>query len=201
MIYVHLNNGIKERVMPRKVLVPVADGTEDIEAVCIIDTLRRAGYDVTVASVENRLQITCSRETKIVADVLINDCVDQNYDLIACPGGMPGAVHLRDSKPLENLLKTQAEQGKLYAAICAAPVIVLQHHGLLAGKKATCFPGFASELINPESVDNRVVIDGNCITSRGAGTAIEFALALISVISNDRKAAEVGKRMLVQGYD
>ena len=187
--------------MPRKVLVPVADGTEDIEAVCIIDTLRRAGYEVTVASVESRLQVTCSRETKLVADALIDDCTEQDYELIACPGGIPGALRLRDSEPLTRLLKNQAEQGKLYAAICAAPVVVLQHHGLLDGKKATCFPGFAPELINPESVNHRVVIDGNCITSRGAGTAIEFALALVSVMSGERKAVEVGKRMLVQGYE
>jgi 4-methyl-5(b-hydroxyethyl)-thiazole monophosphate biosynthesis len=186
--------------MPRKVLVPVADGTEDIEAVCIIDTLRRAGYEVTVASVEDRLQVTCSRKTSIVADAHIDDCAGREYELIACPGGMPGALHLRDSKPLTRLLKNQAKQGKLYAAICAAPVVVLQHHGLLDGKKATCFPEFAPELINPEYVDSRVVIDGNCITSRGAGTAIEFALAIISVMSGERKAVEIGKRMLVQGY-
>ena len=187
--------------MPIRVLVPIADGTEEIEAVCIIDTFRRADYDVLVASVEETLQVTCSRKTKLVADASINDCVDQDFYLIACPGGIPGALHLRDSKPLTSLLKAQAAQGKMYAAICAAPVVVLQHHGLLAGKKATCFPGFAPDLVNPESVDNRVVIDGNCITSRGAGTAIEFALALITIISGDGKANEVGKRMLVQGYE
>ena len=186
--------------MSTKVLVPIADGTEEIEAVCIIDTLRRAGYDVLVASVEKTMQVTCSRETKLVADVSIDDCIDAEFDLIACPGGMPGALHLRDSKSLTDLLKAQAQQGKLYAAICAAPVVVLQHHGLLEGKKATCFPGFAPDLQNPERMADRVVIDGTCITSRGAGTAIEFALALISIISGDKKATEVGKRMLVQDY-
>ena len=177
--------------MPTKVLVPIANGTEDIEVVCIIDTLRRADYDVTVASVEKSLQVTCSREIKVIADASIDDCAGQAYDLIACPGGIPGALHLRDSQTLADLLKTQAAQGKLYAAICAAPV---------EGKRATCFPGFASDLDNPESVADRVVIDGNCITSRGAGTAIEFALALITVISGKSKAENVGKRMLVHGY-
>ena len=186
--------------MPTRVLVPIANGTEDIEVVCIIDTLRRADYDVTVASVEKSLQVTCSRETKVVADASIDDCAGQAYDLIACPGGIPGALHLRDSQTLADLLKTQAAQGKLYAAICAAPVVVLQYHGLLKGKRATCFPSFAPDLDNPESVADRVVIDGNCITSRGAGTAIEFALALITVISGKSKAENVGKRMLVYGY-
>lgn len=186
--------------MPKRVLVPIANGTEEIEAVCIIDTLRRAQYEVMVASVEPTLQVTCSRQTKLVADVTIADCIHQQFDLIACPGGMPGALHLRDSKPLTILLKTQVVQGKLYAAICAAPVVVLQHHGLLTGKKATCFPSFSPDLVNSESVDDRVVVDGNCITSRGAGTAIEFALALITALSGEDRAYEVAKRMLVQGY-
>ncbi|MDF1515751.1 MAG: DJ-1/PfpI family protein [Anaerolineae bacterium] len=182
------------------VLVPMADGTEEIEAVCIIDTLRRAEYEVTVASVEKTLQVTCSRGTKITADVSIKACADMNFDLIACPGGMPGALHLRDSDDLTSLLKAQATAGKWYAAICAAPVVVLQHHGLLAGKNATCFSSYASELINKDRVDQRVVVDGNLITSRGAGTAIEFALALISEISGPEKAGAVGKRMLATGY-
>ena len=186
--------------MQKRVLVPIANGTEEIEAVCIIDTLRRAEFDVVVASVEKTLQVTCSRQTKLVADVAIAECVNQEFDLIACPGGMPGAAQLRDSVPLVKLLKTQSAQGKLYAAICAAPVVVLQHHGLLSGKKATCFPGFAPDLINQESVSKRVVVDGNCVTSRGAGTAIEFALVLITVLSGADKAASVAKRMLVQGY-
>jgi 4-methyl-5(b-hydroxyethyl)-thiazole monophosphate biosynthesis len=187
--------------MAIRVLVPVADGTEDIEAVCIIYTLRRAEYDVVVASVAETLQVTCSRKTMLVADTSIKACAGQEFDLIACPGGMPGAVHLRDSKELASLLKSQAAAGKLYAAICAAPVVVLQHHGLLEGKKATCFPGFAEELKDAERVDERVVVDGNCVTSRGAGTAIEFTLALIRLISGEERAYAMGKRMLVNGSE
>ena len=186
--------------MSLRILVPIADGTEEIEAVCIIDTLRRAGYDVIVASVEQTLQVTASRQTKLVADVAIQDCENQEYDLIACPGGIPGAIHLRDSEVLTKLLKNQVAQGKYYAAICAAPVVVLQHHGLLAGKNATCFPSFTSDLVNQRAVEDRVVVDGKCITSRGAGTAIEFALAIIEVFSDAQQAESVGQRMLVQGY-
>ncbi len=187
--------------MPKRVLVPIANGTEEIEAVCIIDTLRRAEYDVTVASVEESLQVTCSRQTRLVADARIADCLEQDFDLIACPGGMPGAQHLRDSSPLRDLLKKQAVLGKLYAAICAAPVEVLQFHGLLIEKKATCFPSYIPDLHNAECAHERVVVDGNCITSQGAGTAIEFALALITALSGAEKAYEVGKRMIVLGYD
>lgn len=190
--------------MPKTILIPIADGTEEIEAVCIIDTLRRAGADVTVASVEATLQVTASRGTKLVADVLIGDCANDTFDLIAVPGGIPGAEHLRDSAVLTALLKAQADAGRLYAAICAAPVVVLQHHGLLAGRAATCHPDFASKLENPARVADRVVVDDaancRCITSRGPGTAIEFALALIEALYGAEKAHEVGARMLVAGF-
>ena len=123
----------------RKVLVPIADGTEEIEAVCIIDVLRRAGADVTVASVGN-LQITASRGVKLVADCKIADCRDDEFDLIALPGGIPGAEHLRDSQPLVQLLRRHQAGGGWYGAICAAPAVVLSHHGLLGGRKVDRTP-------------------------------------------------------------
>ncbi|HOU14943.1 MAG TPA: DJ-1/PfpI family protein [Anaerolineae bacterium] len=185
-----------------KVLVPIANGTEEIEAVCIIDTLRRAGAEVTVASVEDTLQVTASRHTKLVADTFIADCADVVYDCIAIPGGMPGAEHLRDCATLTAMLRAQRDAGRLYSAICAAPVVVLQHHGLLAGRAATCHPSFASHLENPTHVEKRVVVDntahGRCITSRGPGTAIEFALALIETLYGAEKAREIGGQMLAK---
>ncbi|MEJ5312137.1 MAG: DJ-1 family glyoxalase III [Anaerolineae bacterium] len=184
--------------MSTRILVPIANGTEEIEAVCIIDTLRRAGAEVTVASVEATLQVTASRGTKLVADAFIADCADVVYDCIAVPGGMPGAEHLRDCEILTALLHAQRDAGRLYSAICAAPVVVLQHHGLLAGRAATCHPSFASQLENPAHVEKRVVVDGNCITSRGPGTAIEFALAVIEALYGEEKAREIGKQMLVK---
>jgi len=169
--------------MNKKVLVPIADGTEELEAVGIIDTLRRSGAEVTVASVQN-LTITGSCKTRIIADKLISDCTEDDWDMIVLPGGNPGSNHLRDSKELTQLLKRQAADGKYYAAICAAPVVVLQHHGLLKGKKATANPGFASHLENKESMQERVVVDGNCITSQGPGTALEFAIELVLLDTN-----------------
>ena len=182
--------------MSRRVLVPIANGTEEMEAVCIIDILRRAGADVTVASV-GELQVTASRGVRLVADRPIADCAGGTYDLIALPGGMPGAEHLRDSGALEELLKRQHREGRLYAAICAAPVVVLQHHGLLAGRQATCHPSVADRLENAESVAARVVVDGPCVTSRGPGTAVEFALKLVELLYGAEKARQVADHMLV----
>ena len=182
--------------MSERVLVPIANGTEEMEAVCIIDILRRAGADVTVASV-GELQVTASRDVRLVADRPVVDCADGTYDLIALPGGMPGAEHLRDSGALEELLQRQRRQGRLYAAICAAPVVVLQHHGLLAGRQATCHPSVADRLENAESVASRVVVDGPCVTSRGPGTAVEFALRLVELLYGAEKAKQVADHMLV----
>ena len=181
--------------MSRKVLVPVADGSEEIEAVCIIDVLRRAGADVTVASVGD-LQITASRGVKIVADRLISECVEQDWDLVVLPGGIPGAEHLRDSAVLQRILVRQANRGALYGAICAAPAVVLQHHGLLAGRRATAHPAFLSQLDNPDPVP-RVIVDNGCVTSRGPGTAIEFALELVALLFGPQKASEVGDPMVL----
>ena len=182
--------------MSKTALVPIADGTEEIEAVCIIDVLRRAGVFVTVASVD-QLQVSASRGTKLVADRPIGDCVDETYDLVALPGGMPGAEHVRDSRDLETILKRQRREGRLYAAICAAPVVVLQHHGLLAGRRATCHPDFADQLHDAAEVENRVVVDGPCVTSRGPGTALEFALKLVELLYDEQKAQGIAERMLV----
>lgn len=182
--------------MSKKVLVPIANGSEEIEAVCIIDTLRRAGAEVTVASI-GILQVTASRGVQIIADALLADCVGEIYDCIALPGGMPGAEYLRDSKPLIAKLKEQKAAGRLYAAICASPAVVLQHHGLLEGVRATCFPSFRNQLDPSYASDDRVVVDGPCVTSQGPGTAIEFALKLTDLLFGADKAKEVGKAMLV----
>ncbi len=182
--------------MVKKVLVPIADGCEEIEAACIIDTLRRAGAEVTVASV-GKLQVTASRGMKLVADALIADCASQTYDCITLPGGMPGAEHLRDCAELIAMLKKQKQAGRLYGAICASPAVALLPHGLLEGVKATCYPSMQSRL-NPAQLSNeRVAVDGTCVTSQGPATAIEFALKLVEVLYGPQKAKEVGDPMLV----
>ena len=165
--------------MEKTVLVPVADGTEELEAVAIIDILRRASAAVTVASVSGKRQITASRGVVIIADALIEDCADREYDLVVLPGGIPGAEHLRDSHVLAGVLKRQREKEGLYGAICASPAVVLEHHGLLQGRQATCHPGFVDLLSDKTRVAEPVVMDDTCLTSRGAGTAVPFALTLV----------------------
>ena len=180
--------------MTRTVLVPIADGTEEIEAVCIIDVLRRAGSEVIVASIGADKSIIASRGVKLTADIHISECAGKVFDLIALPGGMPGAEHLRDSELLTEMLKHQAKAGRLYAAICASPAVVLQHHGLLENKKATSYPAMQKKLDNPQT--DIVVVDGNCITSQGVGTALEFALKLVELLFDSEKANEVAVSIL-----
>jgi protein deglycase len=183
--------------MAKTVLVPIADGTEEIEAVCIIDTLRRAGADVTVASV-GALQVTASRGVKLVADASIGACADGMYDAIVLPGGMPGAEHLRDSAPLIAKLKEQKAAERIVAAICAAPAVVLHHHGLLKNVRATCYPTMQSQLDPNYASNDRVVVHGQCVTAQGPAVAIEFALKLVEMLYGHGKAKEVGEAMLVQ---
>jgi 4-methyl-5(b-hydroxyethyl)-thiazole monophosphate biosynthesis len=184
-------------VMSKKVLIAAADGIEELEAITIIDCLRRAGADLTIASVQER-EITTSRKVKITADCLITDGKGEIYDLIVLPGGMPGAEHLRDSKELAEMLKNQKNAGRLYAAICASPAVVLEHHGLLTDKKATCYPAMADKLKNKQAINQRVVVDGNCITSQGPGTALEFSLKLVELLFGSQKSGELAKAMLVK---
>ena len=186
--------------MTKQALVPIADGSEEIEAVTIIDVLRRAGVEVTVASVGvgKTKQITAARGTNIVADSFIADCADKAWDLIAVPGGIEGADHLAASEILDQLLRSQAQQGKFYAAICAAPAVVLGSKGLLADKTATSHPRFYQSLIAKEvDTESRVVVDGNCITSQGPGTAIDFALELVEQICGIVKREEVAAPLVL----
>ncbi len=182
--------------MEKRILVPIADGTEMVEALSIVDVFRRAGAIVDLASVGGLLT-TSSHNVKITADMVIDDCVDQSYDLIALPGGIPGAENLRNSSILIEILQKHAKAEKLYGAICAAPAVVLQHHGLLEGKKATGHPLFVADLSNRVDSAEKVVVDDNCITSRGAGTAIDFSLELLGLVMGEEKKREVAKSMVV----
>ncbi|EYU26334.1 hypothetical protein ABFS82_08G190500 [Erythranthe guttata] len=179
-----------------QILVPIANGTEEMEAVIIIDVLRRAKAQVVVASVEDKLEILASRQAKLVADVLLDEAITSPYDLIVLPGGLGGAQAFANSEKLVNLLKQQRESNKLYGAICASPALVLEPNGLLKGKKATAFPAMCSKLSDQSEAENRVVVDGNLITSRGPGTTMEFSLVIIEKFLGREKALELAKTML-----
>lgn len=179
------------------VLVPVANGSEEIEVVTVVDILRRAKVDVVVASVEKSLQILASRGIKLIADKSIDNAAESIYDLIILPGGIAGAERLHKSKVLKKMLKEQGSAGRIYGAICSSPT-VLHTQGLLKGKRATAHPSVASKLTNEVVEGARVVIDGKLITSRGLATAIEFALAIVSKLFSHARARSVAEGLVFE---
>ena len=166
-----------------RVLIPIAEGFEELEAVTIIDLLRRAGFEVVVASIHGRDAVTGSRQTRVVPDVSLAEILDDDFDLIVLPGGLPGADNLNQDSRIITLLHKMQAADKYTAAICAAPK-VLATAGLLEGKTATSFPGHLEKLNLPHTTlsQQAVVIDGKVITSRGPGTAMDFALSLIALL-------------------
>jgi 4-methyl-5(b-hydroxyethyl)-thiazole monophosphate biosynthesis len=178
-----------------RVLVPVANGVEDIETVTIIDVLRRASAEVTVASIERDTLITCARGVKITADTTLNEVKKDTFELIAVPGGSAGAAALGKNRALIEMLKANRANRRWYAAICAAPALVLAPHDLLEGKRATCYPNFKDQL--PRYIEAPVVVDGHCITSQGPGTALAFALKLVELTLGEDKARKVAESMIV----
>lgn len=180
-----------------RVLVPIATGSEEIEASTIVDTLRRAGCDVTLASVESSLVVTLSRSMRFEADALISS-LQPPFDMVALPGGMPGAERLADSKQLEAIVKDTQSRGKTVAAICAAPAVALAKWGILEGKKATCYPAdpFRNKVVKLGEGD--VVTDGSVVTGTGPGTALKFSLQLVEVLFGKEKADKLGAEMLAE---
>ena len=181
-----------------KVLVPLAPGFEDIEAITIIDILRRAGIDVVVAGTQPG-PIVASRQTKHLPDCLLDDVRAEDIDMIVLPGGQPGATNLRNDSRVRRFIETvQANDGRI-AAICAAPT-VLAAYGVLHGRVATSHPSVRAEVAaaSKEISDQRVVVDGPIVTSQAAGTAMEFAFKLVEILCGPDKAAEVNRGVLAR---
>lgn len=178
------------------VLVPLAAGFEEIEAVTVIDLLRRAGIQVDAASLANDRAVTGSHGITIVADITLDEARADDYDMIFLPGGMPGAEHLKADPRVIALLQQFAAAGRQVAAICAAPG-VLAHAGLLDGRAATSFPGFLNAGSAPgiSLREEAVVVDGGIATSRGPGTALEFGLALIELLEGAAAREQVQGRL------
>jgi len=179
-----------------RVLVPLAQGCEELEAVTITDLLVRAGVKVTTAGLDDK-PVTASRGTTIIPDTSIETVLDQTFDMIVLPGGLPGADYLRDNAHIQTLLKHHADEGKYIGAICAAPKAVAAA-GLLEGKKATAYPGVLEALGNEqiEVKNSAIEIDGNIVTSRGPGTAMDFALTLIELLEGPAKRDEVNQQLV-----
>ncbi len=174
-------------------LIPVAHGSESLETVTLVNVLRRAGVEVTVASIESKLTIEGTRNIALTADIFFRDAT-KDYTLIALPGGEKGAQAFAAHAPLIEKLRNQRIAHRWIAAICAAPALTLSPHGLLDGKKATCHPGFKDKLLH--YVDLPVVVDGHCVTSQGPGTALAFALQLVEALGGPAKRNEIAKQML-----
>ncbi len=167
------------------VLIPLADGFEELEAVTLIDLLRRAGIIVTTASLSQQLTLKASRQVKLVADKLLDDVLEQDFDMLLMPGGQPGTSNLDADERIHALIKRLQQAGKYLAAICAAPM-VLASAGVLDGKRATSYPGALDPQKWPDIdiCDDPIVIDGSIMTSRGPGTAMDFALAIIELLTD-----------------
>ena len=174
-----------------RVLVPLAQGCEELEAVTIIDLLRRAGIEVISAGLDTG-SITASRGVTLIPDTDLESALKGDYDMIVLPGGLPGADHLDNDERIRSILKKMANDNKYTAAICAAPK-VLANAGVLAGKTVASYPGLLDKLgLSDTTLSNEAVVrDGKVITSRSPGTAIDFALELIEVLSGEEKRHEV----------
>jgi 4-methyl-5(b-hydroxyethyl)-thiazole monophosphate biosynthesis len=176
--------------MPR-VIVPLAPGCEELEAVTIVDLLRRAGIEVVTAGLGEG-SVRAAHGTVLVPDAALDEALEADYDMVVLPGGMPGMENLKNDERILALLREMAEQGKYTAAICASPV-VLAEAGLLKGKRATGYPGFLDRLglDDVRLKKDPVVRDGKVITSRGPGTAMEFALELVEILAGKEKREQV----------
>jgi len=180
----------QENKMPH-VLIPLAQGCEELEAITIADLFVRAGIKVTTAGLDD-LPVVASRGITIIPDTQIDKVRDELFDMIILPGGLPGADHLRDNKIVQDLLQRHAATDKYVAAICAAPKALAQA-GLLENKTATSYPGVldALNLKNTQIKNTAVEVDGKIITSRGPGTAMDFALKLVELLQGTEKRNEV----------
>jgi len=182
----------------KKVLVPLAPGFEEIEAITVIDILRRAGVDVVVAGTQSG-PIEASRRTRHIPDCTLDEVCAGDFDMIVLPGGQPGATNLRQDPRIRRIIETLQAKERQIAAICAAPT-VLSAFGVLKGHTATSHPTVRVEVAAGSKAvsDERVVIDGSIVTSQAAGTAMEFAFALVGILCGPDKAAEVNRSVLAR---
>ncbi len=174
------------------ILVPLAQGCEELEAVTLVDLFRRAKLEVITASLDDQ-PVRASRGTVLIADQALDAVLEHDFDMIVLPGGLPGSDHLRDDPRIQQLITRLHDAGKIVAAICAAPR-ALAAAGVLEGRRATSYPGTLDRMDIPGMtyLEQAVVVDGNVVTSRGPGTAMDFALTLIELLAGSatRQAVE-----------
>jgi 4-methyl-5(b-hydroxyethyl)-thiazole monophosphate biosynthesis len=189
--------------MPKKAIVFLADGFEEVEAVTPIDYLRRAGLEVRTAAVGKDRVVTGAHGIPVTADTTLGELKKtggaEYWDAVLVPGGMPGASNIAASKEAGALLKEMAAAGKWVSAICASPAVVLAPLGLLAGRRFTCYPGMETQVTDKTArwSDDKVAVDGNIITSRGAGTAAAWAVEIIGKLLDPAEGEKVARSVLL----
>ncbi|MBI5598647.1 MAG: DJ-1/PfpI family protein [Deltaproteobacteria bacterium] len=180
----------------KKVLIPIAPGFEEVEAITVVDILRRAGAEVVTAGVVTG-PIEGRNGVKVLADTTVDTVLDAAFDMVVLPGGAKGTENLKKDSRVKGIVEAHFKKGKFIAAICAAPTI-LSTIGITRGKTVTCHPSVTAELKGEKVTDDRVRVDGNIITSRSPGTAMEFAFTLAELLFGKEKAVEVNKGVIAK---
>lgn len=180
----------------KKAIVFLADGFEEMEALGTVDILRRGGIAVTTVSITDSRAVRGAHGITVTADETIGEATLTEADALVLPGGMPGAANLNSSEKVREALLKQYREGRIVAAICAAPM-VLGGLGLLKGRKATCYPGFEPKLIGADVTGEAVEVSDNVITGKGPGLVYGFGLALVAALKNDAVSEEVAAGLLV----
>lgn len=183
--------------MERKSYLFLAEGFEEIEALTVVDILRRADMQVATVSITDSYEVAGAHNIKVKADMLFTEADFAEVDWLILPGGMPGAVNLHNFEPLNELLKRQYINGGKVAAICASPAVVLAPLGILDGKSVTCYPGFEEMIHGAKVLDGPVVQDGSVVTANGPAAAMPFALALVAINRGDDYAYELAGGLLL----
>lgn len=178
-----------------KVYAMIADGSEEVECLAVLDVLKRGGIEVVLVSVGGTKEVVSSHQVRICADATIEETDFSDGDVLFVPGGLPGSENLSACPALIEALRQADKEGRRIAAICAAPAVVLGRHGLLKGRRATCFPGFENELAEAEYTSQGVVTDGNMTTARGLGYAIDLGLELIRLLKGEAASEELRKQI------
>lgn len=180
--------------MGKQAAILLATGFEEVEALLPADFLRRAGIEVKLVSVENADMVCGSHEINVQADVKLESILKDSFDVVICPGGVPGAENLGNNEQVVDFLRTKQSEGAIIAAICAAPACVLAKNGFLQTRSYTCNPGFtdmAEKMVGHAAKAERVVIDGSLVTSQAAGTSAEFTHTLIKLLLGQEQADKV----------
>lgn len=180
-----------------KIGIFMANGCEEIEGLTVVDIVRRAGIEIETISITDENKVTSSHKITFETDTTKDKADFASYDGIVLPGGMPGTTNLGADETVNKVIREFAQDGKLVCAVCAAPS-VLGLAGILDGKKATCYPGYEDKLIGATFTEEKVVVDGNVITSRGLGTTIPFALEIVRYFSGDEVADTIAQKIIWQ---